>query len=88
MRHPLQHRIRFLRRALQCVITHTHTHTQACFAYDMLSVKEKRKKETHVRLRCKVINDTRKYRKYLCEKPAGPFSLLKLQIQTIQLLAI
>lgn len=34
--------------------------------------------------RGKVINGTREW-KYLCEKPAGPFSLLKLQIQTIQL---
>lgn len=31
-----------------------------------------------------VINSTGEW-KYLCEKPAGPFSLLKLQIQKIQL---
>lgn len=37
--------------------------------------------------RGKVISSTRE-RKYLCEKPAGPFSLLKLRIQTIELLAM
>lgn len=52
----------------------------------MLSVKKK--KQQHVGLRCgKIISDTGK-RKYLREKPARPFSLLKLQIQTIQLLAM
>lgn len=43
--------------------------------------KKEKKQLTDMR---HVINSTGEW-KYLCEKPAGLFSLLKLQIQTIQL---
>lgn len=52
-----------------------HTHTSFCGLHAVRE-KEKKSRETMVDYG-KVINNTRR-RKYLCEKPAGPFSLLKL----------